>query len=161
MPDKRPTTSTLKLQPDDLAAIRRLLALHRDILERFARQGEVLDGIPVRLDALDATIQEWFDEAARIIETRLSKIEELLLLERSGHGGSARAEAVRAEIEREHDNAHLRRLLIQERKNLQKFREREARYGSLDAPISLINRIEETELRIEKLEGELEGERDN
>lgn len=157
MPDKRPTTSTLKLQPDDLAAIRRLLALHRDILERFARQGEVLDGIPMRLDALDATMQEWFEESARVIETRLARIEELLLLERSGHGDSKRAETLRGQVEREHDNTHLRRLLIQERKNLQRFREREARYGG-DAPVDLLNRIEETETRIERLEEELRGE---
>lgn len=141
------------LTPDDINQIRRLISIHRALLERDARRGEVLDGVELRLEAMTAIMQELITEVSKLANDQ-QRIEALLLLERTGHGESDRAGAIRQEIQQEHDDIHLRKLLLQQQRNLERLKEREARYGG-NAPLDLLNQIEEVQAAIDKIKNEL------
>lgn len=143
----------MDLSHDDIVQIRRLITLHRDILERYARQGEVIDGVELRIEALTAVIQEAIEEIAKL-EDKLQRVEALLLLDYTGHRQSNRADVIRGEIQKEHDDAHLRKLLLQQQHNLETLREREARYAG-NAPLDLLNQIEQVQAAIDKIKSEL------
>ena len=141
------------LTPDDINQIRRLISIHRELLERDARRGEVLDGVELRLEAMTAIMQELIAEVSKLANDQ-QRIEALLLLERTGHGNSDRAGVIRQEIQREHDDTHLRRLLLQQQRNLERLKEREARYGG-NAPLDVLNQIEEVQAAIDRIKSEI------
>lgn len=142
------------LEPDDVESIHRLLSWHRDLLERYQRLNEVVDTVDLRLDSLEQTLSEWFEKTSELIEARTQRMEELLLLYASGRGRSDRAEELREDIRTEHDQTHLRRLLVRQKKNLQRYREREAEYAG-EAPVFVLNKIEELEASITTIRKEL------
>ena len=67
-----------------------------------------------------------------------------------------RARQVFDTVQLQSDKMALAKLLGQEVRNINKYREQEAMYGG-EAPVRLLNLIEETELRIKRLKEELES----
>lgn len=140
------------LTPDDISQVKRLIALTRDLVERYAHLAEVSAGVFDRLNALEGYIREFFEEASQ----RLDDIETLLLLERTGHGKSAKAKAVRERMQTTQDRESLKRMLNQQTKNLNRLREKQAWYGGT-APLDLLNQIDDVEESIRRIEKELYG----
>ena len=102
------------LTPDDLSQIRRLIAVTRDVIERYAHLAEVSSGTFDRLNALDGYIREFFEDFSQ----RLDDIETLLLLEKTGNDKSIKAKVVRERLQTTQNKKSLKRMLTQENRNL-------------------------------------------
>ena len=142
------------------AAINKLMALHRSLLERFARQGEVLDGTHPRLDSLEKVMSEWVEESGRNadrIDDSLTQIKQVLLLILGRQEHTPAGRKMFDTLQMDQDKMHLVRMLATQTKNLQRLREREARYGG-NAPVDLLNQIEETEAAISHIKEELDND---
>lgn len=140
------------LTPDDLSQIRRLIAVTRDVIERYAHLAEVSSGTFDRLNALDGYIREFFEDFSQ----RLDDIETLLLLEKTGNDKSIKAKVVRERLQTTQNRESLKRMLTQENRNLNRAREQQAMYGGM-APLELQNRIGAIEENIRQIEVELYG----
>jgi len=140
------------LTPDDLSQIRRLIAVTRDVIERYAHLAEVSSGTFDRLNALDGYIREFFEDFSQ----RLDDIETLLLLEKTGNDKSIKAKVVRERLQTTQNKESLKRMLTQENRNLNRAREQQAMYGGM-APLELQNRIGAIEENIRQIEVELYG----
>jgi len=140
------------LTPDDLSQIRRLIAVTRDVIERYAHLAEVSSGTFDRLNALDGYIREFFEDFSQ----RLDDIETLLLLEKTGNDKSIKAKVVRERLQTTQNKKSLKRMLTQENRNLNRAREQQAMYGGM-APLELQNRIGAIEENIRQIEVELYG----
>lgn len=157
MPAKKPTAPIL-ITADEWQLVRRALAFSRDVSENAARLVEEATGVFDRLSILEGMVVEWFEGATREIKElgrQIDRIERLLLLERMNQAQSDEAESIRGKIKNEQSEKILKELLLAETENLQKYRIREAKYGG-EAPIYLLNLIEETERKIDRVRSELQ-----
>lgn len=109
----------------------------------------------MRLDAIEQTLNEWFEKSSQLIETRLHRIEELLLLDAMDLSQSAKAISLRDTIQLEHDKAHLQTMLIEQTRQLHKYQQRRAQYG-IDVPVWIEVEIEKLEASIDTLRRELD-----
>lgn len=142
------------------AAINKLIALHRSLLERFARQGEVLDGTHPRLDSLEKVMSEWVEESGRNadrIDNSLTQIKQVLLLILGKQEQSPAGRKMYDTLQIDQEKMHLMKMLATQTRNLHRLREREVRYGG-NAPVDLLNQIEETELSILHIKEELDND---
>lgn len=136
--------------------VRKLLGVFRElVLKRYADMGEIVASLPGRLELVEGASREGFEELSESIERlagRVERLEQIALLEKT----SGDASRHKGEIRREHDTEHLKRLLAQTIKNLNRARERAARYGG-DIPTALVNEIDEYEAAIERIEADLKS----
>lgn len=140
------------LSPDELALIRRHIALSRDILERYAHEAENSRAVHERLLAFERRTKEALDEILDEIE----RINRLLILEATGHGRDPAGEAgeIRSEIRQEQS---IQWKLSRHIRNLQYLQEQAAGYGSR-APLDLVNQITDEQEEIQRLQHELKKE---
>lgn len=145
-----------ELKPDDINQIRRLIALARDILQRYAELAEAVNHIIKQQQANDAISREFYEEVSR----QLEDIERLFLLERTGNEDSREGKRIRGKFQKREDDKQLRELLKEQTKNYLAIKLKISKYGGeTEAPLRLIKQLEELEASIEHIKTEL-GELD-
>lgn len=158
MPSKKTNAPILIITTDEWQLIRRTLAFSRDSSENAARLVEEAAGVFNRLSVLEGMVVEWFEGATREIKElgrQVDRLERLLLLEKMEQGHTPEAQQLKEQMRQEQEDKYLKEMLLTETENLQKYRIREAKYAG-EAPVYLLNLIEETESRIENIRRELQ-----
>lgn len=108
---------------------------------------------------IDDALRDWFSNLA----TRLERIDRVLILMLSPAGQREKSKLLE-ELElsqTEGEMINLKRQIIQYTRNRQKLYEKLAEYGTLDAPLSLTNQIDQTEAKINDLELKLKALEDD
>lgn len=150
-----------RLKQQELTLLKRRQAVFEAVFERYAGVGERASSLIVHVEASLAesklrgeALREYFDDLADRIQELADRLDLhghvliLLLTEQAGDEKQAATETLYLI----HERREREKILERYRANLQKLREREARYGAGAAPVSLLNEIEETERKIEELE---------
>lgn len=119
-----------------------------EVLDRYANLGEQVTGRMQSDEAADAIRREGFEEFSA--EVKIIKRGLYALLSRDG----GEIQKVKQKLKAEFDREEAQELLIQQRRNLAKLKQREAKFGG-QAPLDLLNQIEYVEAEIERLEAEL------
>lgn len=148
-----------QLTPDDVTQIRRQNTFFRDIIKRVAEWGEVITGLPGRLELLELAVRESSEEEANAVKGlagRIKRLEELELLRQTGQDDSPKALKLKADIQDEHSVEYLQELLVTVTKNLQILELRRARFGDA-VHFSVINEIEEQQAARERIQLELDA----
>lgn len=142
---------TAQVSADELAIIRRQIAVSRDVLERYAHEAENSQALYERFLVFDRRIKKVLDE----LSERIERIERLLLLDKTGH--EAPAGEIRSEIRQELTS--LQWQLNRRIKNLNYLKEQAAGYGAGRVDLDLINQIADETEEIQRLQSELERAR--
>lgn len=144
-----------ELTPDELNQIRRFISLARDILERYARSAEELDGIRLSLEEQRELQAEHFEENARWadgLSKRMDRQERYVILK--GMGGGRETIQIEQVVAREHIDRALREelvnqqeLILQYQKNIDKVKLKIAKFGET---VPLLNEIDDYQKQIDK-----------
>lgn len=157
-----------QLTRDDIQTIRRLIALFRDITQRYGNSGEIIASLPGELASLQSVLRELIEESSNRIEslstrmkeldTRLARIEFLETLEHTGHSQSPVAQTTRqtmsldlARRAMEDELKSQQELLAQHHRNLSRAKIKLARQG-VNQQTDTLNEIETYELDISETE---------
>lgn len=147
----------MELKPDDIATIKRLIAIARDVIERYNRLGEQAAGVFREILEFRDVTEESFREFIREldeIDDRIGRIEQLIIYDRASINPPA-AQRLKDEIGNELDTKHLRKMLVTITNKLNGLREQAATYTTGSIPINLLLEINEAEAALEKVRGEL------
>lgn len=150
------TEAQIKRQADETAWLRRAeqnrVGMLADIVERYADLGERVTGLvgvtmnqQVSLSGLTESLDE--------IRLELEEVKRLTWLLVGALAPKRGLDKFLEQADEVSQEMSLKRQLISQRRNLQSLQEKQALYGTLDAPVSLIRQIEVTEAEIERLEG--------
>lgn len=134
---------------------RRLFALIRDLISRYASLSEDTRATIQNQQALEEILREAFEVQA----DQLSDIETYILAIATNTQQSRKATKATDSIQRRQDMAQLRKLLTAESENRNRIMLQIAKQGGeATASVSLISRLEKVEENIGRIEAELEGE---
>jgi uncharacterized membrane-anchored protein YhcB (DUF1043 family) len=145
-----------ELTPDELGQIRRFIAMARDILERYARTFEELEGIRLSLEESRELLADHFEENARWADNlsgRIDRLERYIILVRMT-GGNQQTVEIESKTSREHIDRALRmelvtqqELILQYQKNIDKVKLRIAKFGET---VPLLNELDDYQKQIGK-----------
>lgn len=149
-----------RLKQQELTLLKRRQAVFDAVFERYAGLGErassliaLIERVISEIDLQGDALREYFDDLADRLQELADRLDLhghvliLLLTEQAGSEKQAAIESLWLIQERREREKILERY----RANLQRLREREARYGAGNAPVALLNEIEETEQKIDEL----------
>lgn len=119
-----------------------------EVIDRYANLGEQVAGLLLEKSISDSILREGLE--AFSAEVKIIKRGLYALLSRDGGEIQKAKQKLKAEFDRE----EMQELLIQQRRNLAKLKQRESKFGG-QAPLDLLNQIEDVEAEIERLETEL------
>lgn len=151
-----------ELTPDELGQIRRFIGLARDILERYARTYEALEGLRLSLEESRELLTEHFEENARWadnLSARMDRQERYVILKgmaSSGHsvGGGRETIQVEQAVAHEHIDRALREelgvqqeLIQQYQKNADKVKVKIAKFGDT---VALMNELDDYQKQVDK-----------
>lgn len=151
--------ATLEIKQRELDLIDKDLELKRvaenrrdarlaEVLARYANQGEQVAGLVKTGWPIDSIMREGFEAFSD--EVRVIKRGLYALLSRDGGD----IQKVKLELRSEFDQEETQKLIIKQRRNLAKLREREAKSAG-QAPVELLNQIEDVQAEIDRLSGQL------
>lgn len=146
----------LSLQEREIE-LRRQAEIRRDgrlseVIGRYANLGEQVTGLIEAKNVSDSILREGLE--AFSAEIKIIKRGLYAMLSRDTDETKRARRALKSEFEREETQD----LLIKQRRNLAKLKQREAGYGSLNVPLELQNQIEATEAEVLRLEDLLNNE---
>ena len=151
-----------ELTPDELKQIRLFIAMARDILERYARTYEELEGIRLSLEEQRELQAEHFEENARWADSlskRMDRQERYVILKgmaTTDHlvGGGRETIQIETIVAREHIDRALREelvtqqeLILQYQKNIDKVKLKIAKFGDT---VALVNEVDDYQKQIDK-----------
>lgn len=145
------------LKPDDVAQIKRLIAVFRDLLGQVTSWGEIIGSLPGQMALLASAVRESSEdeaEAIRELRTHIRRLEELELLRQAGREDSARAKGLRTNIQNEHSLEHLQEMLLTVTRNLQRVQLKKAKLGG-NLDLELENKLDELVAAKEEIERQL------
>lgn len=119
-----------------------------EVIDRYANLGEQVAGLIQEKSISDSILREGLEAFSG--EVRIIKRGLYALLSRDG----GEIQKVKQELRAEFDREETQELLIRQRRNWQKLKQREAKFGG-NAPLELLNQIEDIETEIETLETRL------
>lgn len=119
-----------------------------EVIARYADLGEQVAAVVKNGNIADVILREAFEEFSG--EIRIIKRGLYALLSRDG----VAVAKVKVELRAEFDQEETQELLIQQQRNLHKLRELEAKSAG-QAPISLLNQIEDVQTEIQRLQAQL------
>lgn len=144
-----------ELTPDELNQIRRFIAMARDILERYARTYEALEGMRLSLEESRELLADHFDENSRWadgLSSRMDRLERYVILK--GMGGGRETIQIETVVSREHIDRALREelvnqqeLILQYQRNIDKVKLKIAKFGDTTA---LLNEQDDYQKQIDK-----------
>ena len=151
--DRRQTT----LQSD----IQKLLATYRELLERSARQGELIDGIPTQFTSLESVIREYIFEESRAndeIIRQLDTINRALLMIYGQQLHSVTARKAFDTIQISVDKMDLLKMFREENENLNYAKLMIAQQGGeLSAELIWLKRRDKSAEAVERIKQELDS----
>jgi hypothetical protein len=119
-----------------------------EVIDRYANLGEQVAGLIQEKSISDSILREGLEAFSG--EVRIIKRGLYALLSRDG----GEIQKVKQELRAEFDREEVQELLIRQRRNLAKLKQREAKYGG-NAPLEIQNQIEDVEAEILRLETKL------
>ena len=146
---------------DVFRQIQRLVGIVNALLERYARAAEEIDSNHLALEEIRAVMDEHFKENARWadkLSKRMDRLEQYVILSRFGNvAATLQVEAITSKehIERSlaEDLVTQRELWSQYQKNINRVRDRIAKFGETTA---MLNEVEGYEMEIVKIETRIE-----
>ena len=140
--------------------INKLLATYRELLERTARQGELIDGIPNQFASLESVIREYIYEESRAndeIVKQLNTINQALLLIYGQQLHSTAARKAFDTIQISADRMDLLKMFKEENENLNYAKLMIAQQGGeLSAELIWLKRRDKASEAVEKIKQELD-----
>lgn len=138
-----------------IAENRRLFALIRDLISRYASLSEDTRATIQNQQVLEDTLRDAFESMSE----QLTDIETYILAIATNTQQSRKATKAVDSIQHRQDVAQLRKLLTVENENRNRIMLQIAKQGGeATASVSLLGRLEKVEENIARIESELEGE---
>ena len=141
--------------------IQKLLATYRELLERSARQGELIDGIPTQFTSLEAVIREYIFEESRAndeIIRQLDTINRALLMIYGQQLHSTTARKAFDTIQISVDKMDLLKMFREENENLNYAKLMIAQQGGeLSAELRWIKIRDKSAEAVERIKQELDS----